>query len=182
MNVNGTLMKHWQAVIACLCVFMLPGCSPEIEEVTPIQQDELIVTGPPEDSKNGRLPGPGGGVLMQAFYWDVPSGGTWWNTVNSKLASWDAAGISAIWLPPAAKAQNGAFSMGYDPFDYYDFGNYNQMGSTETRFGSKTELQTVITNAHAKNMQVYADIVINHNSGGASEFNPYTGGNTWTKF
>jgi alpha-amylase len=31
-------------------------------------------------------------------------------------------------------------------------------------------------------MQVYADIVINHNSGGQSEANPYTGTNTWTNF
>jgi hypothetical protein len=26
--------------------------------------------------------------------------------------------------------------MGYDPTDYYDFGNFNQNGSVETRFGS----------------------------------------------
>jgi alpha-amylase len=39
-----------------------------------------------------------------------------------------------------SKAQNGPFSMGYDPTDYFDFGNYNQNGTIETRFGSKTEL------------------------------------------
>jgi len=72
--------------------------------------------------------------------------------------------------------------MGYDPTDYYDFGNYNQNGSIETRFGSRTELEALITKAHAENMQVYADIVINHNSGGQSEYNPYVGSNTWTNF
>ncbi len=122
--------------------------------------------------------GPGGGVMMQAFYWDCPAGGTWWNTIGTKVTAWGNAGISSIWLPPASKAQNGAFSMGYDPTDYYDFGNFNQNGSLETRFGSKTELVSLITKAHTENIQVYADIVINHNSGGQSEANPFTGTST----
>jgi len=121
-------------------------------------------------------------VMMQAFYWDVPAGGTWWNVVKTKVDDWSNAGFNAIWLPPASKAQNGKFSMGYDPFDYYDFGQYNQMGNTETRFGSKTELQNLIQSAHQEGLKVYADIVINHNSGGASEYNPYAKKNTWTKF
>jgi len=125
---------------------------------------------------------PGGGVMMQGFYWDCPSGGNWWNTVTSKLTDWSNAGIGSVWLPPASKGQNGGFSMGYDPCDYFDFGNYNQNGSTETRFGSRTELEALITKAHTENMQVFADIVINHCSGGQSEYNPFTGGNTWTNF
>jgi alpha-amylase len=125
---------------------------------------------------------PGGGVMMQAFYWDCPAGGNWWNTINTKVTDWGNAGIGAIWLPPSQKCQNGAFSMGYDPTDYFDFGDFNQNGSLETRFGSKTELTSLITNAHAQNIQVYADIVINHNSGGQSEANPYTGTNTYTNF
>ena len=126
--------------------------------------------------------GPGGGVMMQAFYWDVPAAGVWWDTISSKVADWSNAGIESIWLPPCSKAQNGAFSMGYDPTDYFDFGNYNQNGTTETRFGSKIELMSLISAAHSQNMKVYADIVLNHNSGGASEANIYTGGNTWTDF
>ncbi len=126
--------------------------------------------------------GPGGGVMMQAFYWDVPAGGIWWNTIKSKVTSWSNAGIDAIWLPPASKAQNGPFSMGYDPTDYFDFGNYNQNGTVETRFGSKTELVSLITKAHQQNIKVFADMVLNHNSGGQLENNVYTGGQTWTDF
>jgi len=125
---------------------------------------------------------PGGGVLMQAFYWDVPAGGIWWNTIKSKVDSWSNVGINAIWLPPASKAQNGAYSMGYDPTDYFDFGQYNQNGSVETRFGSKSELVSLIATAHDKGINVYADMILNHNSGGASEYNPYTSSNTWTDF
>lgn len=126
--------------------------------------------------------GVGSKVMMQAFYWDVPAGGVWWDTIATKVAAWHNAGIDAIWLPPASKAQNGGYSMGYDPFDYYDFGSYNQMGSTETRFGSLSELQNLISTAHSNDMSVIADIVINHNSGGSSQSNPFTGGTTYTDF
>jgi alpha-amylase len=123
----------------------------------------------------------GSKVMMQAFYWDVPAGGTWWNTVSSKIPSWKNAGIDAIWLPPATKG-SGGYSMGYDPFDYFDFGSYNQMGSVETRFGSLSEVQALIANAHNHDINVIADIVINHNSGGGSQYNPFTGNDTWTNF
>jgi alpha-amylase len=46
--------------------------------------------------------------------------------------------LVSVPFPPVSKAQNGPFSMGYDPTDYFDFGNYNQNGTIETRFGSKT--------------------------------------------
>jgi alpha-amylase len=140
-------------------------------------------TGKSTNSTTGRyVANPGGGVMMQAFYWDVPAGGTWWNTINAKITAWSNAGIGSIWLPPVSKAQNGPFSMGYDPTDYFDFGNYNQNGTIETRFGSRTELESLITKVHAENMQVYADMVLNHNSGGQLENNPFTGTQTYTNF
>jgi hypothetical protein len=40
--------------------------------------------------------GPGGSVLMQGFYWDVPDGGNWWNTVKAKVTDWSNAGIGAM--------------------------------------------------------------------------------------
>lgn len=140
-------------------------------------------SGNPEDiSSRAYTSGPGGPVMMQAFYWDPPAGGTWYGTIQSKTAAWANAGIESIWLPPVSKAQAGANSMGYDPTDYFDLGEYNQNGTIETRFGSKTELTNLINAAHSQNMKVYADIVINHNSGGLLENNQYTGGQTWTNF
>ncbi|MTI22438.1 alpha-amylase [Fulvivirga sp. RKSG066] len=164
-------------------LFIMASCAEDTME--PVNQTEDVTSGDylqKESQSNAKAPGPGGGVMMQAFYWDVPAGGTWYNTVKSKIAAWDAAGISAIWLPPVSKAQNGPFSMGYDPADYFDFGEYNQHGSIETRFGSKIELQSLINQAHNYNIDVYADIVLNHNSGGDLESNPYTGTNTYTDF
>jgi alpha-amylase len=51
---------------------------------------------------------PGGGVMMQAFYWDVPAGGNWWNT-GTKVTAWSNAGIGSIWLPPVSKAKRPIF-------------------------------------------------------------------------
>jgi alpha-amylase len=71
------------------------------------------------------------GVMMQAFLLGCPAG-NWWNTLGTKVTAWSNAGIGSIWLPLGSKAQNGPFSMGYDPTDYFDFGNYNQNGTIET--------------------------------------------------
>ncbi len=173
------LKIYFQLIL--LSTLFLVACSKEnIEELPRLEGKIKSITH--ETSARTGLKPIGLGVMMQAFYWDVPSGGTWWNTVKGKVQSWSDVGIDAIWLPPASKAQNGAFSMGYDPFDYYDLGEYNQMGSVETRFGSKTELIDLINASHLAQLSVIADIVINHNSGGASEANPITGTNTWTSF
>lgn len=128
------------------------------------------------------------GVLMQAFYWDCPGrenrDGAWWTFVTSKLPELQQAGFTALWLPPAAKAANlNGPSMGYDPYDYYDLGDFNQKGRTKTWFGNQAELKALIDGAHNHGMQVYADFVPNHNSGGdASEVNPIDNQTRWTKF
>ena len=68
------------------------------------------------------------GVMMQAFYWDVPMGGTWWGVIQGKVSSWAGAGVTSLWMPPASKGESGPYSVGYDPFDYFDFGDFNQKG------------------------------------------------------
>ena len=151
------------------------------------EADQKVQPGVEASSHDGRpfdtaANKPGGPVMMQAFYWDVPAGGTWWDTLTTKVDRWADAGIDSIWLPPVSKGQSGGLSMGYDPTDYFDFGNFDQNGSVETRFGSKSELENLISKAHAANLKVYADIVLNHNSGGASEANQYTNSDTWTDF
>jgi glycosidase len=50
-------------------------------------------------------------------------------------------------------------------------------------FGSNAELLDLIQSAHALGLQVYADLVFNHNSGGdAQELNPIDRQSRWTKF
>jgi alpha-amylase len=73
--------------------------------------------------------------------------------------------------------------MGYDPYDYYDLGEFDQKGGVPTWFGSKAELLDVIKSAHTEGLQVYADVVFNHNSGGdGEEVNPINHQSRWTKF
>lgn len=121
-------------------------------------------------------------VLMQGFYWDVTAGGVWWDTINGKLDNWKNAGITSIWLPVVSKGQSGAYSMGYDPYDYFDFGQYDQHGTVKTRFGSYMQLKSLLVNAKSKGFKLIADIVINHNSGGDLEYSPYSKVSYYTSF
>ncbi|MEH6659527.1 alpha-amylase [Leeuwenhoekiella marinoflava] len=129
-----------------------------------------------EDYDNGSR------VMMQAFYWDVEPRFEWWNTLSGKVADWSEAGIDRIWLPPATKGQSGGYSMGYDVSDYYDFGNFEQHGTTPTRFGTRADLENLIATAHENDLEVIADIVLNHNSGGGLEYNPYRDKDTYSLF
>ncbi len=119
---------------------------------------------------------PDAGVLMQAFYWDVEPRGGWYDLVSSKIDDWSATGVDRIWLPAPGKGQSGGFSMGYDPSDYFDVGEFDQHGTVETRFGSRAELESLIAKAHSSDMEVIADIVMGHNSGGGLQENPFRPG------
>jgi len=126
------------------------------------------------------------GVLMQAFYWDAPrienQEATWWDALRARVAGLAADGFTALWLPPASKAAEWN-SMGYDPYDYFDLGSYNQKGRTETWFGGQNALAALIGAAHQSGLQVYADVVVNHNSGAdEQEINPIDGVTRWTRF
>ena len=93
------------------------------------------------------------GVLLQAFYWDCPrEAGVergWWRHVAARLDGLRAAGFTALWLPPCSKAAS-ATSMGYDPFDFFDLGEFDQRGGVETWFGSKADLVALVAAAHAR--------------------------------
>jgi alpha-amylase len=128
------------------------------------------------------------GVMIQAFYWDCPrevgKESFWWKYVLEMIPELVSTGFTAIWLPPVHKAANiGGFSMGYDPYDYYDLGEFDQKGGLPTWFGTKSDLLRLIDAAHAANMSLIADMVINHNSGAdAQEVNPVDGVSRWTLF
>ncbi len=128
------------------------------------------------------------GVMMQTFHWDCPREDKkefqWWNYINEKIPALAKTGFTSLWLPPIHKAANlSGPSMGYDPYDYYDLGEFDQKGSIPTWFGTRTELEALIANAHQNGLGVIADMVLNHNSGAdAQEVNPITGQSRWTLF
>jgi alpha-amylase len=128
------------------------------------------------------------GVILQAFYWDCPrldhKEFQWWSHVAGQIPALRKAGFTALWIPPASKAANlEGPSMGYDPYDYYDLGDIDQKGSIDTWFGSKDDLLRLIQTAHENEMLVFADLVINHCSGGdGKEVNPLDHQERWTRF
>lgn len=132
-------------------------------------------------------------AMMQAFYWNVPvdeanKNGTWWDNLTSKSNELKNAGITGIWIPAPSKGNWGIVDMGYGIYDHYDLGNYNQKGTVETRFGSRAELQNMMSvmqsTADGKpKISVYADIVLNHvySSDENEESNPAVKGYVFDK-
>jgi len=166
-----------------ISIFLLAGCSSDDDAIETDPGNGTVdpppITGEPlnlADYDNGS------GVMMQGFYWDVEPRHEWWEELTTKVEGWADAGVNRVWLPPASKGQSGGYSMGYDPSDYFDLGEYDQHSTVETRFGSRAELDALIETAHANGLEVIADIVLNHNSGGGLEFNPYRGYDTYTLF
>ncbi|QKG52627.1 alpha-amylase [Hymenobacter sp. BRD67] len=121
------------------------------------------------------------GVMMQGFYWNTPqtssSGQTWWQVLGSQATELSAAGITALWLPPAYKG-SGVNDVGYGVYDRYDLGEFNQKGTVATHYGTLAQLQSCISSLHGKGIQVYEDMVMNHlTSADAQEQFSYNGTN-----
>jgi alpha-amylase len=105
------------------------------------------------------------GTMLQYFHWYFPDDGSLWNKLKSDAEALVAMGITAVWLPPAFKANAGGMSVGYDVYDLYDLGEFDQKSSVRTKYGTKKEYIDAIKAAHEKGLQVYADIVVNHLAG-----------------
>jgi alpha-amylase len=108
------------------------------------------------------------GIIMQFFHWYYPADGTLWNHARDKAAELSSFGITALWLPPACKGSDGATASGYDAYDLYDLGEFEQKGSVRTKYGTKDEYRSAIEALEEKGIGVYADVVLNH-KGGADE-------------
>lgn len=104
--------------------------------------------------------------MIQYFHWYTPEDGSLWNTVKKEAPKLAAMGINAIWLPPAFKGAEGASSRGYDVYDFYDLGEFDQKGTVRTRYGTRQEYIDAINAIHDAGMQVYVDVVVNHLMGG----------------
>jgi len=106
------------------------------------------------------------GTILQFFHWYYPTDGSLWKKVKTEAPHLAEMGFSAIWLPPASKGTNGTFSVGYDVYDPYDLGEFDQKGSVRTKYGTRQEFLDAVEAIHQAGMQVYLDIVQNHLAGG----------------
>lgn len=106
--------------------------------------------------------------MLQYFHWYIPTDGSLWNQLAADADHLAQLGFNAIWLPPFYKGKEGANASGYDVYDIFDLGEFDQKGSVRTKYGTRDELKKAIDALHNKGLQVYADIVLNH-KGGADE-------------
>jgi alpha-amylase len=104
------------------------------------------------------------GTMMQYFHWYNTSGDNLWLKVADQADELAAAGITALWLPPAYKGISGT-DTGYGVYDLYDLGEFNQKGSVRTKYGTRAEYLAAIDAAQLNNLQVYGDVVLNHKGG-----------------
>lgn len=106
------------------------------------------------------------GVLIQYFHWYIENDGQFWNKFREQIPTLQQWGFSAAWLPPAYKGADGANAVGYDTYDLFDLGEFDQKGSVRTKYGTKDEYLAAVLEAEKKGLAIYPDIVINHKTGG----------------
>lgn len=102
------------------------------------------------------------GTMMQYFEWYLPQNCGLWNKAVIEAKQLSEIGITAVWFPPAYKGAGGNNDVGYSVYDLYDLGEFNQKGSISTKYGTKDEYLNAIKTLHKNNIQVYADISMDH--------------------
>lgn len=102
--------------------------------------------------------------MMQYFEWNLPNDGNLWRQLKKDARHLHHIGVSAVWIPPAYKALDQK-NQGYAAYDLYDLGEFDQKGTTRTKYGTKAELLAAIRELHKYNISVYLDAVLNHKIG-----------------
>ncbi|PYH39524.1 alpha-amylase [Aspergillus neoniger CBS 115656] len=103
-------------------------------------------------------------LMLQAFEWHVPADQGHWRRLHQALPNFKAIGVDNIWIPPGCKAMNPS-GNGYDIYDLYDLGEFEQKGSRATKWGTKEELQSLVAAAQDLGIGIYWDAVLNHKAG-----------------
>ncbi|HEY5908701.1 MAG TPA: alpha-amylase family glycosyl hydrolase, partial [Vicinamibacteria bacterium] len=106
------------------------------------------------------------GVMMQYFHWYSPGDGSYWDETARHAQELAAAGITAVWLPPAYKGTGGPNDVGYGVYDMYDLGEFHQKGSERTKYGTRVQYLRAVAALQGAGLQVYGDVVLNHRMGG----------------
>ena len=104
-------------------------------------------------------------TLMQYFEWYLPENSLHWQRVSAQAKELKESGVNMLWLPPAYKGANGNKSVGYDVYDTYDLGEFDQKGSIATKYGTKDEYLKAVKNLQEHGIEVLADVVLNHMMG-----------------
>lgn len=131
---------------------------------------------PPAPSSTPRAPTSANKTLLQTFEWHTPSTPPPPNETHSptshyarllralpSLAEW---GVTALWLPPGCKANNPK-GNGYDCYDLWDLGEFDQKWARSTKWGGREELRDLIEQARGGHgLEIVWDAVLNHKTAG----------------
>ena len=104
-------------------------------------------------------------TMMQYFEWYLPANGLFWDRCVAQADKLKENGINMLWLPPAYKGATGKDSVGYDVYDTYDLGEFDQRGSVATKYGTREQYLNAVRILQEKGIEVYVDIVLNHMTG-----------------
>lgn len=105
-------------------------------------------------------------TLLQYFHWYYNEADKLWIKAGKEAEKLAQMGITGVWFPPAYKANSGASSVGYDPYDLYDLGEFDQKNTVATKYGIKEDYQNAIQLLQKNGVNVIADVVFNHKAGG----------------
>ncbi|MDO7835469.1 alpha-amylase [Sphingobium sp. HBC34] len=104
-------------------------------------------------------------TMLQFFHWYYPDGGRLWGEVADKATALADMGVTDIWLPPACKGASGGWSVGYDIYDLFDLGEFDQKGSVATKYGDRAGLVHAAQSLRDAGIGVIHDVVFNHKMG-----------------
>ncbi|KAE8146912.1 alpha-amylase [Aspergillus avenaceus] len=114
-----------------------------------------------------RLPSwntPDNSLMLQGFEWHVPNDQRHWQRLRRALPDLKSIGVDRIWIPPACKATSPS-GNGYDIYDLYDLGEFEQKGSRATKWGNREDLKAFASSARHFGIGIYWDAVLNHKAG-----------------
>jgi len=105
-------------------------------------------------------------TLIQFFHWYYPGHGVLWQDFGKQTSRLSSLGITGAWLPPPYKGGSGGASIGYDVYDLFDLGEFDQQGTIATKYGTKRQFTNAVKKAHENSIMVIADTVFNHKAHG----------------
>ncbi|GKT95642.1 glycoside hydrolase family 13 protein (alpha amylase) [Colletotrichum tofieldiae] len=100
-------------------------------------------------------------VQLQAFEWNLPADHKHWRRLRLALPALKLIGVNSLWLPPGSKAKDPE-SNGYDIYDAWDLGEFNQKGSVPTKWGTKGDLVSLAADAEKNSIGLVWDAIHNH--------------------
>lgn len=105
-------------------------------------------------------------TMIQFFHWYSEGDGKLWKHAEEQANYLSQLGITSAWFPPAYKGTNGGYSVGYDAYDLFDLGEFDQKNSIATKYGTKDDYIKAIKSLKENNIQVIVDVVLGHKGGG----------------